>query len=246
MLWSYLRNILRFNRSIFSSRSETLYIRIHFWKKGFLGNKKLHILREALTHPSYDEKTNYERLEFLGDSVWGLIVSSYLFEHYPKLDEGELTLLKAYFTNNNFISKLAKRIGLDDVLKVGKSYKFPISDSTLADIFESFVAYLYLAYGFNKTKKWGYKVMDHLFPSEKEIEEILFSFDPKGKLQSILGKDGKVPRYDVTKDGSLFKATVYIDGKPVAKGVGYSIREAEKNAAHKALMVLTNYGQEEE
>ena len=246
MLWSYLRNILRFNRGIFSNGSETLYIRIYFWKKGLLGNRKVHILKEALTHPSYDEKANYERLEFLGDSVWGLIVSSYLFEHYPKLDEGELTLLKAYFTNNNFISKLAKKIGLDDVLKVGKSYKFPISDNTLADIFESFVAYLYLAYGFNKTKNWGYKVMDHLFPSEKNVEKILFSFDPKGKLQSILAKDGKVHRYDVIKEGNLFKATVYIDGKPVAKGIGSSIREAEKDAAHKALMVLTNYGQKEE
>ena len=235
-----MENILNFKYGIFSGSSDTLFIRINFWKK-----PKKHsflLLRQALTHPSFDGDKNYERLEFLGDSVWGLIVASYLFEHYPDLDEGSLTLLKAYFTNNAFISKLSKKIGLGQLLRVGKSYRFPVSESVLADIFESFVAYLYLTYGFSMTKRWGYKVMDHILPSEKEIDNILFSFDPKGKLQAVLGKDGVMPRYEVEKNGKMFRATVFIGDEAVAQGVGYSIREAEKDAAHKALMVLVKNG----
>jgi len=242
-LWHFLENILSSKKGIFSGESDTLYIRINFWRHPKKGSS--HLLRQALTHPSFDSRKNYERLEFLGDSVWGLIVASYLFEKYPELDEGSLTLLKAYFTNNSFISKLSKKIGLGQLLRVGKSYKFPVSESTLADIFESFVAYLYLTYGFERTKRWGYKVMNHILPSKEEIEEILFSFDPKGKLQAILGKEGLMPRYDVVKDGKMFRATVYIGDKAIAQGMGHSIRDAEKDAAHKALMVLVRNGKAE-
>ena len=235
-----MENILSFKRGIFSGTSDTLFIKVNFWKHPRKGSARL--LRLALTHPSFDHRKNYERMEFLGDSVWGLVVASYLFEHYPDLEEGDLTLLKAYFTNNSFISKLSKKIGLGELLRVGKSYRFPVSESTMADIFESFVAYLYLTYGFSAVKKWGYKVMDHILPSDEEIQDILFSFDPKGKLQAILGKDGIMPRYEIKKDGKMFRATVYVDGKAVSQGIGYSIRDAEKEAAMKALMVLMKNG----
>ncbi len=235
-MWGFLKNILNFKKGIFTDNAENLYIHVNFWKNPPKWSKPL--LRQALTHPSFEKGEDYERMEFLGDSVWGLIVASYLFEHYPELDEGSLTLLKAYFTNNTFISKLSKKIGLGRLLRVGKSYRFPVSESTLADIFESFVAYLYLTYGFEATKKWGYKVMHHIVPGPEGIEKILFSFDPKGRLQAILSKEGLFPEYDVVKEGKMFRATVYVDKKPIAQGRGYSIRDAEKDAANRALMVL--------
>ncbi len=227
---------------MFSTSPDRLFIKRHFWRIPRGGDAEL--LRLALTHPSFDSVNNYERMEFLGDSVWGLIVASFLYEHYPSLNEGKLTLLKAYLTNNAFISKLARRIGLGNFVRVGRAYKFPISESTLADVFESFVAFLYLTYGFERVKRWGYRVLKEVMPPDVDIDAIVSAFDPKGQLQAVASHMGKEVHYRVEQDGKAFRVTVYLNDEPVSEGVGFSVKEAEKNAARRALKVILSREEE--
>ncbi|MEG2659003.1 MAG: ribonuclease III domain-containing protein, partial [Clostridiales bacterium] len=109
----------------------------------------------ALMHPSYDTegKRNNQRLEFLGDAVLGLVLADYLVENNPQSQEGDLTRLRALLAQEATLAKVAKKIGLGDILFLGKGEAGDGGrerPSTLADALEAVIAAIYLSFGLSK------------------------------------------------------------------------------------------------
>ncbi|MDR0325389.1 MAG: ribonuclease III [Oscillospiraceae bacterium] len=199
------------------------------------------LLETALTHSSYANerpKTPYnERLEFLGDAVLGLIAAEYLYSGHPDMPEGELTKLRAGYVCEQSLAAAARRLGLGDLLRLGRGEKADggdARDSILADAFEAVLAAMYLDGGWE--------------PCRKMVGEAVFSRPPavpvrdaKSRLQEVLQGQGKPgPEYrTVSESGPDHKKTfiveVFIDGRSVARGTGRSKKQAEMEAAEKAL-----------
>lgn len=213
------------------------------------------LLRKALTHSSYsnelklrhiDSECN-ERLEFLGDSVLSIIVSEYLFSHYTKRPEGELTKMRAEVVCEKALSKFALKIGLGNYLYLGHGEEKNNGrerKSILADTFEAMLASMYLDAGKDGKKM----VARFLLPLIKEELEILAA-DGHGKdfktlLQQIVQQvDGEVLEY-VTVDESgpdhkkHFTVEARLNSNVIGRGEGSSKREAEQRAAEQALKLF--------
>ncbi|MCQ2821560.1 MAG: ribonuclease III [archaeon] len=202
------------------------------------------LYKTALIHKSFaDEhktKRDYERLEFLGDSVLGLIAAEYLYETYPNDSEGELTNKKSNFVCENANYTYATKIGLDEQIQTGKGMKKDVSKSIIADCFESFLGAVYLDQGMDKAKNI---VVNLICDNEINGDNLIqnkFNEDYKGKLQQRIQSRGKTLSYKVTKEtgpdhAKEFEVTAYMDNYKIGKGVGKSKKEAEKAAAKDAL-----------
>lgn len=193
----------------------------------------------ALTHSSYAHEHNLpsnERVEFLGDSVLSVIVADYLYKH-TNLEEGKMSRLRSNIVCTKSLSDLAKSLGIEKMIKIGKSYKDKISDSVLEDTIESIIGVLYLTYGLHSISS---AVIDAL--NVKEAVKIGASVDYKSRLQELdTLKHHKIEYQDVTIDntsGNVFRANLLIDNEFVAYGQGSTKRVAEQNAAKKALKKL--------
>ena len=205
------------------------------------------LLKRALIHSSYANekhlKSSNERLEFLGDSVVGLVVAEELFRRYS-LPEGELSKAKATLVSEKMLSNLARRIGLGDHLMLGKGEEKSggkDKDSILADAFEALMGAVYLDGGLDSVKR----ILKNLLEEEYDRvmkKEILRDF--KTELQEKTQKMYRVlPEYVlIDKVGpshaSTFTVEVRIMGRVMGRATGGSRKEAEKNAARKALELL--------
>lgn len=202
-------------------------------------DKKL--LDQALTHKSYstEKKTNYhnERLEFLGDSVISLVVCDYLFKKYPQENEGYLSKIKSYLVSKNKLASWAKKIELQNYVKISGG-KLSLDEksnlSILSNCFESLMGAIYLDSNFEMTQK--------IIVSFLENEEKIFNdVDFKSKLQEYVQKKHKIlPEYEIIftegpEHQKTFIVRLIIKGKTVAIGKGKSKKEAEQNAAENAL-----------
>lgn len=210
--------------------------------------RDLNLLNWALTHSSYaneykKEKIIYnERLEFLGDSILGLVVSDYIYKEYPKYPEGELTKLRATVVCEPSLSFLAKNIGLGKYLLLGKGEEATGGRervSILADAFEALIGAIYLDRGMDYAKRF---VLHHLEPAiEDAINGIELFIDYKTQLQEILQKknSGKISYKVVKEEGpdhnKLFYTEVYVKETILGKGSGKSKKDAEQDAAKFAL-----------
>ncbi|MFA6860215.1 MAG: ribonuclease III [Clostridia bacterium] len=192
------------------------------------------LLVQALTHSSYS-KENYERLEFLGDSILGFVIAE---AYYKKtiFDECNLSRARANLVScQNLSGVFDKLIPEEDVL-VGKSFVRPISPSVKSDIMEAIIGAMYLDGGMVVAQKFILKSL--------EVSKFFGSAptDAKTKLQEYLQKNGKVKLgYVQNKKASTeneFKMNVSIFGKILGSGSGISKREAEQIAAQKALLKL--------
>lgn len=206
------------------------------------------LLKRALTHRSFlNEHKEWrkighnERLEFLGDSVLGMIVADYLFKKYSNLREGELTALRAALVNSDSLLEVADRLGLKKYLLVSRGEKNglkKIHPYFLANAIEALVGAIYLDKGFEDAKKF---VEKNILLKTEQIFKTGAYKDPKGlfqeKSQEILGI---TPVYKTLESWGpdhlkQFRVGVYINGELISKGEGYSKQEAEVNAANKAL-----------
>ena len=213
-------------------------IRYHF--------KNRHFLVEALSHSSYaNEKKkcrcSNERLEFLGDSVLSIVVSSYLFHQFPELPEGELTKLRASLVCEKALHVFAQEIHLGDYLLLGKGEEHTggrMRSSILADAFEAVIAAIYLDGGMEAVTKYIMGFMEERIESTKSNFRNL---DCKTHLQEVIQKNSKVPlKYAIVDEhgpdhNKVFVAEVTHDGAVLGKGSGKSKKEAEQNAANDAL-----------
>ncbi len=210
------------------------------------------LLKEALTHRSYLNENpswdlpNNERLEFLGDAVLEIIVTEFLFNAYPKFQEGELTSLRAALVNYIMLSQIAKEISLDNFILFSKGEakdKGKAREVILANAMEALIGALYLDGGYDKAKEF---ISGFITPKITiVIKEGLYR-DAKSWLQEIVQEKDKVtPMYKVLGEKGPdhekeFSVGVYIGDKLLAEGAGASKQEAERNAAEHALEKITN------
>ena len=208
-------------------------------------NKEL--LKKALTHTSYAYENNIEsneKLEFLGDSILEFVSSKYLYENYPKLKEGEMTKVRATVVCEKSLYKVAKMHDFSDFLYLGRSERKMGGQerpAILADSVEAMIAAIYLDGGIEQAEKF-------IIQSLKEDIEIATKHvgdkDYKTVLQEKLQEHGDVKiEYEIIKEegpdhNKSFEVQVSCDGKKLAKGKGRSKKEAQMNAAQKALEKL--------
>ncbi len=209
------------------------------------------LLLEAFTQGNYlnehpEEKgRDYQRLEFLGDSVMQLIVADYLFTRYPAWEEGQLTEMRIAMVQSKSFSHFARLAGFNRYIRLGKGEELSGArnrDSLLEDIWEAFIGALYKDQGakavFTFLNKAFFPAIDEGF-----FEEFI---DYKSKLQELLQKAGSVDiEYKVENEDLSdpqkphFEVTVFINDKAIGSGSGRSIKIAEKRAAKKAYQDVT-------
>jgi ribonuclease-3 len=207
-------------------------------------NKKL--IQQAFIHRSYcneNRETAHdpnERLEFLGDSVLGLMISDYLYHHLPLQTEGELSRLRAHLVEASCCAKLLQKLDLSSFVQLGKGEKMNEGrgrETILADLFEALIGAIYLDGGMKEAERFFW---NHF---KEEIIQILAhpARNWKAELQDYSQKKyQKPPVYRVLKEegpdhSKLFVVGAYLEDKEVGQGQGSSKKEAEQSAAKDAL-----------
>ncbi len=208
------------------------------------------LLNLAFTHTSYanecrGEVDNNERLEFLGDSVLGMITAEYLFSSFTRFHEGEFSKIKAVVVSEESLSEVALSLHLDRYILVGRgerSQKGTMKKAILADALEAVIAALYLDQGLETAK--GFVLSFIPGQVEKMLENKLSYKDYKTELQEYLQKKrGKVPRYVIVSQtgpdhAQTFHVNVEMGTKVFGPGEGRNKKAAEQAAARIALIAL--------
>jgi ribonuclease-3 len=206
-----------------------------------------HLYQMAFTHSSCNglygnSHDDYERLEFLGDSVVGMVVSELCFIYHPEMDQGSLSVLKAQFIRTESESAYALKLGFAGYIRVGVSYKEPIerSYSVLEDVFESFIGAVYLDQGV----LFAYKMVRSFFEEDIKNGHIIKEENPKSELQEAMQADHKesVHYKILLEEGPAhakhFISAVYFEETEMGRGEGHNKKEAETAAARDALKKL--------
>lgn len=207
-------------------------------------DKKL--LEEALTHRSYlnevkEKVPSNERLEFLGDSILSLVVSTHLFTNYPQFNEGKLTNLRSLLVNTKILAEIAKECELGSKLRLSKGEEESggrNNQSLLADTFEAYVGALFLDQGIDEVRKFINSVV---IPKADEFIQTNMLKDPKSRLQELVqSKKQASPIYKVVEEkgpahARQFTVGAYIEEELLGLGKGKSKQDAEEHAAEKAL-----------
>lgn len=208
-------------------------------------DKKL--MTAALTHSSYAYEhhcADNERLEFLGDSVLSIVVTEYLFTNYKNTQEGELTKIRAGLVCEQSLFEISKKINLSQYILLGNGEDLNGGrerPSVMSDAFEALLAAIYLDGGFEKAKAWLLNLIESELKSSSSGKRL---GDYKTMLQERTqkGNNGKVTYRMTAESGpdhnKTFESEVLIDGKAVARGKGGSKKEAEQNAAKRALELI--------
>lgn len=194
------------------------------------------LLKTSLTHPSFSKKNNYERLEFLGDRVLGLIISDEIFHSYPDDSEGNLAKKISFLVCKNTLIKIADELRLEKHFIISKNIKENSFDSIKANSLEALIAAIYLDSNFSNT----YRIVKKLW--NNCIQKINLDYhDPKSKLQEWSLKTNNIlPVYEVKKKegpdhNPIFTVNLKLNGKIHSIGVGKNKQDAEVMAAEKAL-----------
>jgi ribonuclease-3 len=198
----------------------------------------------ALTHRSFSAQHN-ERLEFLGDSVLSFLIANELYKRFPRIDEGDLSRLRAQLVKESSLSTIATSMGLGDFIRLGEGelksagWRRP---SILADTFESMIGAIYLDGGIEPTHQF---VLRFFETQLNEIDPKLIQKDPKTLLQELLqSKKSDLPIYTVVSiEGEAHSQTFTIEchikkSNIKTQGVGNSRRIAEQEAASKAYQLM--------
>ena len=210
--------------------------------------KNIKLLDMALTHTSYahEAKTkpkpvHNERLEFLGDSVLGMSVCSYIYDKFPKMPEGDMTKLKAKVVCEAALAEYARKLDLGKYLLLGKGEDVSggrMRSSILADAMEAIIGAYYLDQGWAKANKLILSLTKQEINSSLVNEDV---YDYKTALQEIVQRDNtsavsyKLIAESGPAHNKFFKMAVQIDGKVIAQGEGHSKKEAEQMAAKQAI-----------
>ena len=190
------------------------------------------LIQRALTHSS-KSKENYERLEFLGDSILDFVVGDYLFKSSQK-DEGELTVLRSHFVSENYLCKVFDSLKIENKIILGKSWKGALSKAVKADMVEAIVAAIYIDGGMEKARKFIVEKLN--LDSFEEVKDDNF----KSKLQELIQANFKCKMsYNTEKaEDEGFISEFYMDEDKISVGCGKDKTSAEQDAAEKAIKVL--------
>lgn len=203
-------------------------------------------LRAALTHPSYryensESPSDNQRLEFLGDSVLGLLAADALMKNNEEAPEGELTKMKSALTSGTALAQAAVQIGLGDFLLMGRGEAAgggAERESNLEDALEALIGAIWLDGGLRASRRFFDR---HIFQALEVVEPALLN--PKGTLQEYAQKKGfGIPDYQLVEQSGPDHDSRFIVEVAVStfgfRGEGRSRREAEKAAAEKAVNSL--------
>lgn len=212
--------------------------------------KNRNLLLEALTHRTFahesrdkDVKDN-QRLEFLGDTVLGLVISQFLYQFYPDYSEGQLTKLKSHLVSADVLSRQAARIHLGDYLRLGKGEKArggQTQGSNLAAAFEAIVASVYLDGGLEPASRF---ILRQLKEEIKLVKEGKSAKNYKSLLQELTARRfGVIPAYEIVSQAGpdhvkTFKIVAKINDRIYGHGQGPNRKAAEQAAAGMALKKL--------
>ena len=195
--------------------------------------KSINYLKKAITHKSYDSLNNYEKLEFLGDRVLGLVISKKLIELYPDQKEGVLDKRLASLVNKNRCLEIAKNIGLEKFILIGnKSNKSKIENKILSDCIEALIGAIYYDKGFEASEKFILNMWKSFINSSDAS-----IVDSKTKLQEYsLKKFKSLPIYKLVsssgpKHKPKFTISVKLKNTKLFEGSGDSKKKAEQSAA---------------
>ena len=206
--------------------------------------KNINLLKNALVHTSYAYEKNIksnEKLEFLGDSILEFISSKYIYNTYPNLKEGEMTKVRATVVCEDSLYEVASKHNFSDFLYLGKSERVSNGNrkkAMLADSVEAVIAAIYFDSGLQEAEKF---IINNLAQSIETATKHVGIKDHKTVLQEILQAHGNIkieyiiidekgPDHDKT-----FTAEVKANGKVLATGIGKTKKQAEMDAADKAI-----------
>jgi ribonuclease-3 len=203
------------------------------------------LLHRALTHPSYCQDhggADYERLEFLGDSVLSFVVATHLFTEFPDLPEGALTRLKSSLSSGSTLCDAARDLRLGEALFLGRgSEREATRDSVLEDALEAVFGAAYLDGGLEVARS----VIVRALGARLEADALLTTaLDPKSELQELTQSRARgLPAYRIVERSGpphapVFTAEVHIAGALAGTGSGASKQAAQQAAAAEALKAL--------
>jgi len=205
----------------------------------------------ALTHRSYIRNGNAlelsnERLEFLGDSVLGLIIAHRLFIDHPELSEGDLTKMKAMLVNETTLATVGQEVGLNLYIRLSPEEHNSGGrerPSIISDAFESVIGAIFLDGGFEAARD---VVLRLIYTRKDQIVSDKAQRNYKGELLEMIQARGDgMPRYEVISEmgpdhEKVFEVVVSVAGRRVGEGIGLSKKEAEQKAARQALEQMDN------
>ena len=224
------------------------HARLHF--------KRLDLLNHAFAHRSHaneagDNVENNERLEFLGDSVLGLVVAEYLYTSLPDRPEGELARIKSFVVSEDSLAEIARSIRVDNFILIGKGEEHSggrKKKAILADAFEAIIGAYFLDSGFKAARRF---VLIQLVPQINKVLENRHRKDYKTLLQEYVQKRFRMyPRYVLSKKSGpdhdkTFWIEVVIDDKRFGPASGKNKKEAEQAAARIAWIALVGDSEDE-
>ncbi|HEX5669960.1 MAG TPA: ribonuclease III [Sulfuricurvum sp.] len=206
-------------------------------------NKEL--LIEALTHKSYKQPYNNERLEFLGDAVLDLIVGEYLYKKFTHFEEGNLSKMRASLVNEGGFTRLATYLNLGDYIYLSNAEENNsgrTKSSLLSNAFEALMGAIYLETGLDTVRRITIDLLEKVHPdisldslfkdyktSLQELTQAHYGITPDYQLVAAHGPDHK----------KEFEIAAFIDGKRYASAIGKSKKQAQQEAAKIALDILT-------
>ncbi len=212
-----------------------------FEKNAGIRFRRADLLNLAFSHRSYANETpgalNNEKLEFLGDSVLGLVVSEYLYEQLSDRNEGDLARIKSFVVSEDSLAFIAKELKIDNFILIGKGEEYSGGRSKkaiLADCMEAIIGAYFLDTGFKGAKTF---VLKYLIPQIDSVLADRHKKDYKTLLQEYVQKKYKsYPRYQLIKKTGpdhdrTFWVEVRINGESRGEGKGKNKKEAEQNAA---------------
>ena len=204
----------------------------------------IELFETAFTHSSYNADANtkhhdYERLEFLGDSYLGAIVSELAYKAHPDMAQGPLTKLKSALVSTASLAGYARELEFHKYIRVGNSFSNAIekSDSLLEDVFEAFIGALFLDQGYVEVRKFIISLMY----SDIQAYQLKYSTDYKSRLQEeIQAEHRESVVYELIKEegpshDKIFTIQVKFDDVVLGVGKGSTKKKAEQEAAKAAL-----------
>ncbi|HEY1191726.1 MAG TPA: ribonuclease III [Gemmata sp.] len=204
--------------------------------------QKVELLRSALTHTSSanTRAASNERLEFLGDSVLGLVTCEQLYKRFPEYQEGDLTKVKSAVVSRKTCARFSEEIGLGDFLFLGRGVQThgEMPMNILANAFESLVAAVFLDGGWDAARDFVLEFMD---PEIERVARDAISSNAKSQLQTVTQREyGDTPRYFLLDEqgpdnNKCFKVAAQVHDERFPAAWGHTKKEAELKAAMNAL-----------
>jgi len=216
-------------------------LRVKFKDKGLLARSLVH--RSYINESGTNVKDN-ERLEYLGDSVLGLVVNEYLFKHFEDYHEGDLAKIKSVVVSEDTLAKVAKELNLGSFIQMGKGEEMSGGrkrSSILANTLEAVIGAIYLDSGLKESRRF---ILGLMKSDVERVDNLTYQRDPKTTLQEYVQKKYKErPQYEVVGEvgpdhQKEFHVRLVINGKEIIVGTGSSKRKAEMQAAEMTLKAI--------